>query len=144
MPREPRWKNTRERKKLQMRLMAEGRPCWICQLAGRSGVIDYSLKYPHPYSFVMDELVPVSKYEMGGYPSAMACALDYGNLAAAHKCCNEWRSNKTVEETKQAIIDLKYGKSKRRCPDIQVRPSRDWRHPRKEVDDAQEQGATDQ
>ena len=92
----------------------------------------------------MDELVPVSKYWLGGYPSAMACALDYANLAAAHKCCNEWRSNKTVDETMQAMKDLKAGKSKRRCPDIQIRPSRDWRHPRKEVDDAEKQGAADQ
>ncbi len=129
MPREPRWKNTRERKKLQLRLVAEGRPCWICRLAGRSGTIDYSLKYPHPYSFVMDELVPVSKYWLGGYPSAMACALDYANLAAAHKCCNEWRGNKTVDEVKRLIGEMRQGNAKD-TPRIvgDVTPSRDWRN----------------
>jgi hypothetical protein len=92
---------------------------------GRSGTIDYSLKFPHPSSFVVDELVPVSKYWLGGYPSAQAAALDYDNLAAAHKCCNEWRSNKTVEEVMRIAKGRKGG---RRPPTpAQVRTSRDWR-----------------
>ena len=49
-------------------------------------------------SFELDELVPVSKYWLGGYPSPEACAMDYANNAATHRCCNNWRKNKTVEE----------------------------------------------
>jgi hypothetical protein len=118
-----------------MRLASEGRPCWICRLAGKSGAIDYSLRYPHPYSFVVDELVPVSKYWLGGYATREAAALDYKNLAAAHKCCNEWRSNKTVDEVRREIERVRRNKSAKRSPSI-VTPTRDWRHPRKEVDDA--------
>ena len=111
------------------RLRAEGRPCWICVLAGKSGVIDYSLRFPHPYSFVVDELIPVSKYWLGGYPSAQTAALDYANLAAAHKCCNEWRGNKTVDEVKRLIGEMRQGGAKE-TPRIvgDVTPSRDWRN----------------
>jgi len=93
---------------------------------GRSGDIDYSLRFPHPYSFVIDELVPVSRYWLGGYPSAQAAALDYANLAAAHKCCNEWRSNKTVEEVLRIAKGRKGGK-KPKVP-TKVSTSRDWRN----------------
>jgi hypothetical protein len=111
--------------------MSEGRPCWICRLAGKSGTIDYSLEFPHPYSFVIDELVPVSKYQLGGYPSAQAAALDYNNLAAAHKCCNEWRGNKTVDEVKKLIAEMRSGFHERgETPRIvaDVTPTRDWRN----------------
>ena len=108
----------------------ENRTCWICRLAGKSGVIDYSLRFPHPYSFVIDELVPVSKYWLGGYATPEAAALDYNNLAAAHKCCNEWRGNKTVDEVKRLIAEKKM--SPRGGEDVpriigDVTPSRDWR-----------------
>lgn len=122
--------NGTARNKLRLRLASEGRPCWICVRAGRSGRIDYSLKFPHPYSFVADEKVPVSKYWLGGYPNAHAAALDYDNLLAAHKCCNEWRSNKTYEETCKAIDEIVRGKAKGRIPSQQPTPSRNWRHPR--------------
>jgi hypothetical protein len=92
--------------------------------AGRTGTIDYSLRFPHPYSFVVDELVPVSTYWLGGYPTAQAAALDYKNLAAAHKCCNEWRGNKTVEEVMRIVSGRKGG---RKPPTAKaVRTSRDW------------------
>ena len=70
-------------------LRSQGRPCWICRAFGRSGSIDYSLPARHPLSFEMDELVPVSK---GGSPTSRS------NVDATHRCCNEWRSNKSVEE----------------------------------------------
>ena len=129
MPNNPRRANGHRRNVLIKRLRAEGRPCWICVLAGKSGVIDYSLRFPHPYSFVVDELVPVSRYWLGGYPSAQAAALDYANLAAAHKCCNEWRGNKTVDEVKRLIGEMRQGNAKE-TPRIvgDVTPSRDWRN----------------
>ena len=131
MPNNPRRTNGHRRNLLIKRLRAEGRPCWICRLAGKSGAIDYSLKFPHPYSFVIDEKVPVSKYWLGGYPNAQAAALDYNNLAAAHKCCNEWRGNKTVDEVKRLIAEQRSNpKDGRDVPRIvgDVTPSRDWRN----------------
>lgn len=56
---------------------------------GKSGHIDYSLPARHPLSFEVDELVPVSK---GGDP------LSRSNVDATHRCCNEWRGNRSVEE----------------------------------------------
>ena len=70
-------------------LRSQGRPCWICRAFGRSGAIDYSLPARHPLSFECDELVPVSK---GGSPTARS------NVDAAHRCCNQWRGNRSVEE----------------------------------------------
>lgn len=115
------------RDKLRVKIMAEQRPCWICRVMGRKGHINYALRFPHPYSFVLDELVPVSRYWLGGYPSAEAAATDYKNLAAAHKCCNEWRSNKTVEEV-LAIARGERGKARK--PPAQHNVSRDWSNPR--------------
>jgi len=123
MAHEPRYANGSARRKLRERMRAEGRPCWICRAMGRRGTIDYTLRFPHPWSFVIDELVPVSKYWLGGYATPNAAALDYGNLAAAHKCCNEWRSNRTVDEVMRIARGRKGGKK----PPSKVRTSRDWR-----------------
>lgn len=84
-----RTRNGAARRKARARLRAEGRPCWICEAFGRPASIDYSLPSGHPFSFEVDELVPVS---LGGSP------IDYANLAAAHRRCNQWRGNKTVAE----------------------------------------------
>ncbi len=130
MTNNPRRRNGHRRNLVIRRLRSEGRPCWICVLAGKPGTIDYSLRFPHPYSFVVDELVPVSKYWLGGYQSAEQAALDYRNLAAAHKCCNEWRGNKTVDEVKRLIAATRSGDaSSKDVPRIigDVTPSRDWR-----------------
>lgn len=81
--------NGTRRTKLRGWLKAQGRPCWICQAFGRSGYIDYSLPPQHPFSFEMDELDPVS---LGGSPFSRS------NVDATHRCCNEWRGNKTVAE----------------------------------------------
>lgn len=84
----PRKRNGAVRRRAVARLRAEGRPCWICQAFGRPADIDYSLPAGDPRSFECDELVPVSR---GGSPT------DPSNLAAAHRACNEWRSNRSVE-----------------------------------------------
>lgn len=80
-------RNGNARRKAVARLRAQGGPCWICQAFGRDATIDYSLPARHPMSFECDELVPVSA---GGSPT------DPANLAAAHRKCNEWRSNHSV------------------------------------------------
>lgn len=85
----PRSANGNARRKLRMWLKSQRRPCWICQAFGLDGEIDYSLPARHPLSFEVDELVPVSR---GGSP------LDRANVAAAHRRCNQWRGNRSVEE----------------------------------------------
>ena len=122
----PRRRGGAERDRLRQRLADERRPCWICMVMGRTRAahINYALKFPHPYSFVVDELVPVSKYWLGGYPTPEAAALDYKNLAAAHKVCNEWRSNKTVDE----VMAIAQGRKVSKRPPSRVRTSRDWRN----------------
>ena len=80
----PRRANGSRRTALRRRVAAMGAPCWICGLP-----IDYSLPPGDPLSFEVDELVPVSK---GGAP------LDPSNVAAAHRCCNGWRGNRSVAE----------------------------------------------
>ena len=85
----PRYANYQKRTNLRRWLRSQGRPCWICKAFGRSGYIDYSLPAGHPFSFEVDELVPVSH---GGSPTSRS------NVDAAHRCCNQWRSNKSVDQ----------------------------------------------
>lgn len=87
----PRRANGTRRNRDRARLMAEGRPCWICRAFGRSGVIDYDLPPGNPLAFEMDELVPISR---GGAPT-------YDNADAAHRCCNEWRGARSVDEVRR-------------------------------------------
>ena len=116
----PRRSNGTLRKKNRARMQAEGRPCWICKAFGRPAAIDYSLttyRDPrdgkvkrHPMSFELDELVPVSKYWLGGYPTPEACANDYSNLDATHRCCNNWRKNRSVKEVLAIAANARNGK----------------------------------
>lgn len=55
----------------------------ICHICGNP--IDMSLKYPDPWSWSCDELLPVSR---GGSP------YDRDNVAEAHLVCNERRGNR--------------------------------------------------
>ena len=65
-----------------------GAPCGIC--GGRLGPIRYDQPSDarHPLSFVIDEIRPVSRWREFGYDSPEAAAQDWGNLQAAHYCCN--------------------------------------------------------
>jgi len=74
--------NGSRRKAARAAVIARGDPCWICGLP-----INYSLPAGNPEAAEVDELVPVS---LGGSP------YDQHNLAAAHRCCNCWRSNRSV------------------------------------------------
>ena len=69
-------------------------PCGICR--GRLGPIHYDepSDSQHPLSFVIDEIIPVSKAEQFGYESREAAAKDWNNLQAAHYICNQQKSNK--------------------------------------------------
>lgn len=82
----PRRSNGTRRTALLRRLRAEARPCWICGMP-----IDYSLPAGDPLAFECDEVVPVSR---GGSPT------DAANVAPAHRCCNNWRSNRDARTTR--------------------------------------------
>ena len=100
-----RYANYQGRVNLRRWLKSQARPCWICRAFGKSGTIDYSLPAGHPLSFEVDELVPVSK---GGSPTSRS------NVDAAHRCCNQWRGNRSVEE----VIALAHG-SATRAPKVE-------------------------
>lgn len=93
----PRYADYQQRVNVRKWLRSQGRPCWICRAFGRTGTIDYSLPARHPFSFEVDELVPVSK---GGSPTSRA------NVDATHRCCNEWRGNRSVDE----VLALAHGR----------------------------------
>lgn len=79
----------KQRKKI---LLAES----ICALCGQP--VDKSLKYPDPWSPVIDHIVPVSK---GGHPS------DPSNLQLAHAYCNRLKGSKTMKEEFVAKFGMK-------------------------------------
>lgn len=112
-----RYKNGNARRKLRLWLKAQGRPCWICRAFGRSGDIDYSLPAGHPFAFEVDELVPVS---LGGSP------IDRANVDATHRCCNQWRGNKTVQQ----VFEIAAGEGGCASPTLSVpvegTTSRQW------------------
>ena len=89
----PRRSNGSLRTKQRERLRSLGLPCGICH--GARGPIRYDQPsdWRHPYSFVVDEVVPVSRWREGGYPSPEACALDPANQQPAHWCCNAEKGN---------------------------------------------------
>lgn len=89
-----------------------GDACGICH--GRLGAIHYDEPSDsrHPLSFVIDEMIPVSRWKEFGYPSREAVAKDWSNLQAAHYCCNALKSNKLMNElTKNKVskINIKDG-----------------------------------
>lgn len=85
----PRSKNGNARRKLRAWLRSQRNPCALC-----GQPIDYSLPSGHPLSFEVDEIRPVSRWQEYGYASPTAAALDRGNVQAAHRICNQRKSNK--------------------------------------------------
>ena len=88
----PRSKNGAARRNIRARFKAMGTVnCWLCNRP-----IDFSLdtyidpkdgkKKKHPYSFELDDIVPVA---LGGDP------FDINNLAPAHRICNQKRGQQT-------------------------------------------------
>lgn len=90
----PRYANGNQRRKYRARLKAQGNECGICK--GALGPIHYDepSDAQHPLSFVIDEIIPVSRWREFGYESPEAVARDWNNLQAAHYCCNAAKSNK--------------------------------------------------
>lgn len=73
-------------------MKAMGLPCHIC---GRPIHYDEPSDSKHPLSFVIDEILPVSRWKEFGYRSPEEAAQDWDNLAPAHYICNQMKSNKT-------------------------------------------------
>lgn len=94
----PRYQHTC-RRKYRARFKALGLPCAIC---GRAIDYDAPSDSKHPLSFVIDEILPVSRWREFGYPSAEACADDWNNLEPTHYICNSMKSNMTLEEFRRA------------------------------------------
>lgn len=80
----PRRSNGARRTKLRNRMRAKGLPCALC-----GQPIDYSLPAGDPMSFELDEVLPVSRWQEGGYESPEQCALDPANHQPAHRICNQ-------------------------------------------------------
>ena len=105
----PRWKNGHRRRGYRARFKAMDAPCGICR--GALGPIHYDepSNPQHPLSFVIDEIRPISKWRQYGYDSPEAAANDWGNLQAAHYCCNARKGNKTglSPVLPQKVIELR-------------------------------------
>lgn len=88
----PRYSNGNLRRKYRARFKAMNAPCGIC-----GGEIHYDepSNAEHPFSFVIDEIKPISKYKQFGYASREEAARDWNNLQAAHYYCNAKKSDKT-------------------------------------------------
>ncbi|OXN01645.1 HNH nuclease [Bifidobacterium vansinderenii] len=84
----PRWKNGYRRRQEQRRWRASGAPCYIC---GRP--IDYSLKSPDPWSFVIDETLPLAR---GG----RVC---HSNSGPAHRWCNGLKGTHSLEWARNEV-----------------------------------------
>jgi hypothetical protein len=95
----PRRQNGALRQKYRARFRAMAAPCGIC--GGRLGPIRYDQPSDaaHPLSFVIDEIRPVSRWMEFGYDSPEASTRDWGNLQAAHYCCNAAKGNKTIAQS---------------------------------------------
>lgn len=103
----PRYANGALRRKHRARLKAIGGECAICK--GRLGPIQYDQPSDsrHPLSFVVDEILPVSRWKEFGYSSARAAAEDWNNLQPAHYVCNQYKSNKTGAELEDNVLRRK-------------------------------------
>ena len=68
--------------------------CALCH--GSRGPIHYDepRDHLHPLSLVIDERIPVSRWQEFGYESARACASDENNWQPAHRICNAIASDK--------------------------------------------------
>lgn len=95
---DPRKANGHARRMLLARHRAtvkSGKPCYIC---GRP--IDLSLAYPDPWSFVVDETVPVAR---GGDPYS------WGNTGPAHRWCNQIKGTHSLAWAREEVARILSG-----------------------------------
>jgi hypothetical protein len=62
--------------------------------------------------FEVDERKPISRWREFGYASAQQCALDYSNTDASHRCCNQWKSDKSDDEVYAIAQGLRQANAK--------------------------------
>lgn len=94
----PRSSNGAARRAIRDRWRAIGAPCALCHRP-----INYDLGYitdlvtgkrrMHPMAFVVDEIIPVSRYREGGFDSPEQAALTWSNTQPAHYICNARKGN---------------------------------------------------
>lgn len=90
MSNNPRYQHV-NRQRQRQRWKAQALPCAICGQA-----IDYTLKAPHPYSFVIDEIIPLKH---GG-------TLTYDNQEPAHWWCNRIKSTHSLTWARRKVHEL--------------------------------------
>lgn len=106
----PRWAKRTLRNKYRARFRAMNAPCAIC---GKP--IDYEApsNAKFPLSFVIDEIIPISKATKYGYDSPRQAAEDFSNLQPAHWYCNAIKGNKmnfSIKEPRyKKLINLSDG-----------------------------------
>lgn len=93
----PRRSNGSLRNKQRKEMAARQEPCALC-----GNPIDYSLPPGDPWSFELDEIVPVSRFREGGYESAEQCAQDPANHQPAHRVCNRMKGNRMAGDAAEA------------------------------------------
>ena len=93
----PRYANGNRRRKYRARFKAMGLPCAIC---GRPIHYDEPSDAKHPWSFVIDEIYPVSRFSEFGFLTPAHAAADWDNLQPAHWACNAKKSARTMAEIK--------------------------------------------
>jgi len=105
----PRYKNGALRRKYRARFKAMRCECGICN--GRLGPIRYDepSDSKHPLSFVIDEIIPVSRWREYGYNSPEAVANDFNNLQAAHYVCNAQKSDKILNKKQRFFKNFSDG-----------------------------------
>ena len=96
--RNPRRANGSRRDAIRARWRSIGDPCHICgkPIAYDLGMVvdENGRRKPHPMSFVVDEIVPVSR---GGDP------LDFANTRPAHWICNARRGDGTRKKASTTL-----------------------------------------
>lgn len=109
MSNNPRSANGSLRRKYRARFQAQGAPCGICH--GRLGPIRYDQPSDaaHPLSFVIDEILPISRFAEFGYGSREEAARDWGNLQAAHYCCNQKKGAGVSSDQTAVLVNLPDG-----------------------------------
>ena len=102
----PRWSNGNARRKAAKKYAAMNAPCALCH--GARGPIRYDQPRNHnfPWSLVIDEIKPVSRWREFGYESPRECATDVNNWQPAHYFCNAQARDKRKP---QRVVDINSG-----------------------------------
>ena len=87
----PRYSNGYRRRRERERWRHMRADCYICHRP-----IDYTLKAPHPYSFVVDETIALAR---GG-------TLTHDNSGPAHRWCNAIKGTHSLAWARERVAQL--------------------------------------